>query len=266
MTEEAEPNDYEVQIESIEPADSFNTPAGDIIEADPVTQSFTGQVGQETQTANEIGQSLSRQQFSTSDSTLARMGLDHPPAGSIEESAQPVGEVAEESPYTGFQFGDITETGAGTIAETAGETAGETGAEIAGETGAEVGAEVGADVAVDTGVLGAIGTIEGSLVPTYAIPYADIATGAVGGILAVAGIAFSLYNAVEEGIDKKKTPEVQAPDPSQLAPQNSPAGHYVGASSDNYFNQAIEHYGSFESKFDFELYNEQLQSVYLSNY
>ena len=35
--------------------------------------------------------------------------------------------------------------------------------------------------------------------------------------------------------------------------------------SDNYFNQAIEHYGSFESKFDFELYNEQLQSLYLSN-
>ena len=36
--------------------------------------------------------------------------------------------------------------------------------------------------------------------------------------------------------------------------------------SDNYFNQAIEQYGSFESKFDFELYNEQLQSLYLSNY
>ncbi|MDA9999100.1 glycosyltransferase family 4 protein [bacterium] len=36
--------------------------------------------------------------------------------------------------------------------------------------------------------------------------------------------------------------------------------------SDSYFSQAIEHYGSFESKFGFEKYNEQLQSVYLSNY
>lgn len=205
------------------------------------------------QSAEEIGQSLARQQYSASDSTLARL-FNAPRAGSNEAAAIPeegeegaqIGEEAEEeSPYRGFQFGDAEPEEAGEeVAESAGQEAGEIGAETGAEIGGEIGADVATDVAATAGIEAGIGTAEAAIAPTLAIPGVDIATGIIGGILGLAGIGFSIYNAVEEGEQEKKSPEVQQPDPTQLAPQPGVAGHYVGAQAENYF-MANQHFSGF---------------------
>ncbi len=193
----------------------------------------------------EFFRNLASQQSSTADSTLARMGLgglEHPAAGSQEESAQPktfepdAPEPEAEAPsgYKDLPDFGAEETGGEAGGEAAGETAGETIGETAGELGAEEGIEAGLTTAAETADLVAA--------ETAAIPGLDIATAIIGGLLTVGGIGYSVYEAAHQKNDAPKAPQPQAPAP--VAPAPSVAGHYVGASADNYFN-ANQHFQGF---------------------
>ncbi len=274
--------EYQVsEIEPSEPVDEFPD-YGPPPEKPPRVQSLrTSAPAEEAETpvegvgdtAEDIGQNLARQQYSTSDSTLARLGLNQKAPQEEYQSHQQnleskMSDIDDDNPQyedddfnsSDFQtaeeptsesdFGDLgeqissrsnvddlsaPETGLSDIAEEGGEEAGD----IAGE--------VGADIGVDAGIEGAetaIGTAEAALAPIDAIPGADIASFIVGGVLGIAGIGLSIYQAVESGKNNQKAPEPNQPDLNQIQPQQSIAGHYVGAEADNYYNQQ-SHFSGF---------------------
>lgn len=189
-----------------------------------------------------------------SDSTLARMFQqeaqskapveESPEESPAEPDVQPE-EVGEgESSYKGFRFGEDDSPEAkipddesvfGDIGDAGEEAAGETAGETAGEVAGEVGAEVGVDAAVEG--------LDVAAAATAPIPGLDIVMGVVAGLATAFGAGYSIYNAVENA-NKPKDPNTTPQIVAHPAPQPGIAGKYVGASSENYYNQP-SHFNAF---------------------
>lgn len=215
-------------------------------------------------TADEIGTSLARQQASTGDSTLARLGqsggsgdppeaeivenmrLNEPTISDIEAMPSSSEAGASSSETSGLSGAESAasrvnpDTLTGTIGEESdfGGIGAETGAETGIEAGAEAGAEVGAEVAGDAVVEG----LDVAAAVAAPIPGVDIALGVIAGVATLASVGYSIYEAVHSG------QQGNAPPPAQIAsvptPQPNIAGHYVGASGENIYNQP-QHFQGF---------------------
>ena len=218
-------------------------------------------------TADEIGTSLARQQASTGDSTLARLGQsggsgDIPEAEIVENNsagvfAEPTASDIDAMPSSSGAGASSSETSGlsgaesaasrvnpdtltGTIGEESdfGGVGAETGAETGAEIGAEAGAEVGAEVAGDAVVEG----LDIAAAAAAPIPGVDIVLGVIAGAATLASVGYSIYEAVHSG------QQGNAPPPAQIAsvptPQPNIAGHYVGASGENVYNQP-QHFQGF---------------------
>ena len=74
------------------------------------------------------------------------------------------------------------------------------------------------------------------------VPVLDIVVGAIAGAATLASVGYSIYEAVHSG------QQGNAPPPAQIAsvptPQPNIAGHYVGASGENVYNQP-QHFQGF---------------------
>ena len=217
--------------------------------------------------ADEIGTSLARQQASTGDSTLARLGQSggsgEPPQAEIVENnsagvfAEPTASDIEAMPSSSEAGASSSETSGlsgaesaasrvnpdtltGTIGEESdfGGIGAETGIETGAETGIEAGAEVGAEVAGDAVVEG----LDLTAAIVAPVPVLDIVVGAIAGAATLASVGYSIYEAVHSG------QQGNAPPPAQIAsvptPQPNIAGHYVGASGENVYNQP-QHFQGF---------------------
>ena len=217
--------------------------------------------------ADEIGTSLARQQASTGDSTLARLGQSggsgEPPQAEIVENnsagvfAEPTASDIEAMPSSSEAGASSSETSGlsgaesaasrvnpdtltGTIGEESdfGGIGAETGIEAGAEAGAEAGIEAGAEVAGDAVVEG----LDLTAAIVAPVPVLDIVVGAIAGAATLASVGYSIYEAVHSG------QQGNAPPPAQIAsvptPQPNIAGHYVGASGENVYNQP-QHFQGF---------------------
>jgi hypothetical protein len=211
--------------------------------------------------ADEIGTSLARQQASTGDSTLARLGQSgtgsgDPPEAEIVENMrlhEPTASDIDAMPSSSEAGASSSETSGlsgaesaasrvnpDTLTGTIGEESdfGGVGAETGIEAGAEAGIEAGAEVVGDSVVEG----LDIAAAVAAPIPGADIVLGVIAGVATLASVGYSIYEAVHSG------QQGNAPPPAQIAsvptPQPNIAGHYVGASGENVYNQP-QHFQGF---------------------
>jgi len=224
---------YEIEIESVSRISRSEDAGSGVIEATPLTQSYTPSESNYSIQSFDQFQDQSQTERLVSgqfggDSTIARLMNDN--KNTTEQFSEHDDNISNFGDYetAGENIGETTgETVGETTAETVGETIGETTAETVGETVAETGAVTGLESAALVSDSVALSTVE--------IPGVDIATAVIGGIITAASIGTSIGLGIKNLIDNNNAnKQINTGYKRQIQPPQQLS--YLGAEAENYLN------------------------------